>query len=212
VILQRARRVPVANPTQARAANAARFYAETDESRATAILALERSRVVLADWELPFRLTREGRVMGRFQSVLDWAGGVHANYYEVWYRGENGAWTPVWVFHEPYYRSMAYRLAVGGGAASEPQHASTVVTFADRVDAHGVAFRELLTERTYGTYSEALAGLTLAGPHAQIVGLNPWQTAFPIDALRFLKPVHDVRSAGQMANETPWVRIFETND
>ena len=40
--------------------SAARFYAETDEARALALLAAERSRCVLSDWELPFRRLADG--------------------------------------------------------------------------------------------------------------------------------------------------------
>ena len=68
-LIQRARRVPVSNPTQERAPNAARFYTETDESRAVALLMRERSRYVLADWELPFRLAPDGSIAEHGQSI-----------------------------------------------------------------------------------------------------------------------------------------------
>ena len=65
LITQRARRVPVANPTQERATVAANFFVETDEARALAQLHDAHARYVVADWELPFRYTPEGRIMGR---------------------------------------------------------------------------------------------------------------------------------------------------
>ena len=137
-VTQLARRVPVANPTQARAPNAARFYASTNERDALEILSAERARYVIADWELPFRLERDDRVMGRFQNVLDWAGAEHARYYEVYYRRQNRRWIPAWVFHEPYYRSMTFRLMVLGGAAAVPRGTTTVIVVADRVDEGGI--------------------------------------------------------------------------
>jgi asparagine N-glycosylation enzyme membrane subunit Stt3 len=209
-LVQKARRVPVSNPTQERAPNAARFYAETDERRALEILRSERTRFVLSDWELPFRLTPDGAVMGRFQNVLDWAGAPHSDYYAVFYRREGNEWIPLWVFHEAYYRSMAYRLAVLGGAAGAPANDTTVITVADRVDTGGVQFREVLTQHTYATYEAAtLAAAASAGSTTMIVGLDPWQPAFPVANLSSLVQRHSVRTPEQAGTEAPWVRIFE---
>ncbi len=209
-LIQRARRVPIANPTQQRAPIAARFYAETDEGRAREMVKTERVRFVLSDWELPFRLTREGAIMGRFQNVLDWAGATHADYYEIVYQRTNDAWTPIWIFHEAYYQSMAYRLAVWGGAAATPEKSTTVVTVADRTDASGSRFRELLARQTYGTYEAARQALaTNIGARMMVVGLDPWQPAFPVEGLRSFAQVHGARTPEQKPSEAPWVRVFE---
>jgi asparagine N-glycosylation enzyme membrane subunit Stt3 len=117
LITQRARRVPVSNPTQANAPVSARFYVETDEGRAVAILREQRARFVLADYEQPFRYSADGRIMGQLQSILDWAGATHDDYYRVCFRRIEGAWLPLWMFRDAYYRSMAFRLAIAGGAA-----------------------------------------------------------------------------------------------
>jgi dolichyl-diphosphooligosaccharide--protein glycosyltransferase len=209
-ITQRARRVPVANPTQARAANAARFYVETDVERALAILRDERARFVLSDWELPFRLTPEGTIMGRFQNVADWAGATHDDYYGIYYRRAGADWSPVWVFHEPYYRSMAYRLSVLGGAGTRPVDATSVITIAERTDTAGRRFREVTSERTYPSYDaarEAAAGRSAAT--TLIVGLDPWRSAFPLDPMPALAQIHAARTPEQAPNEAPWVRLFE---
>ena len=210
-LIQRGRRVPVSNPTQERAFNSARFYAETDEGRALGFLHEEAARFVLSDWELPFRMTAERTIMGRFQSVLDWAGATHSLYYEVYYRRDQSGWVPTWVFHGAYYQSMAFRLVALGGAAATPSNATTVLSVADRVDGSGVSFREVIAQRTYATYEEALAA-AVAAPgteRAVIVGLDPWQAAVPVPALGSLHLRHDVRTAEQQPTESPWVRIFE---
>jgi asparagine N-glycosylation enzyme membrane subunit Stt3 len=212
-LAQRARRVAVANPTQERAPNAARFYAETDEIRAVAIARQERARFVLSDWELPFRLTADRSVMGRFQSVLDWASATHGNYYEVYYRRDEDAWIPVWIFHAAYYQSMAYRLTVIGGAAATPANATSVLTFADRTDTRGEPFREVLTQNTYATYEAALqAAAATQSPQAVIAGLDPWQPAFPLQRLSSFVELHAVRTPEQKDTEAPWVRIFELRE
>jgi dolichyl-phosphooligosaccharide-protein glycotransferase len=209
-LIQRARRVPVSNPTQERASNSARFYAETDERRAMDLLEEEGARFVLSDWELPYRMTAERTIMGRFQSVLDWAGAPHAKYYEVYYQRTENGWTPIWVFHGPYYQSMAFRLAVLGGAAATPSNATTVLSIADRVDEQGAGFREVIVQRTYPTYAAALAAaIEDGGERNVIVGLDPWQAAVPIAALHSLRLRSDFRTATQQPTESPWVRIFE---
>ncbi|MBA3270831.1 MAG: glycosyltransferase family 39 protein [Acidobacteria bacterium] len=209
-LTQRARRVPVANPTQQRAPNAARFYSATTESEAVELLREERTRFVISDWELPFRRLQDGTIMGRFQNILDWAGADHTGYYEIVYRRNQDGWAPQWVFHERYYRSMAYRLSVLGGAASVPVNASAVVTLVDRIDANGRRFREVLTQVTYGSYAlaqQAAAASTVA--QTFIVGLDPWLPAFPLDAVTSFVEVHGARTADQKPSEAPWVRVFE---
>jgi dolichyl-diphosphooligosaccharide--protein glycosyltransferase len=210
-ISQVARRVPVANPTQQRAANAADFYAATTEQQAVATLLRERSRYVVIDWELPFRMMGDGSVMGRFQSVLDWAGEQHAKYYQVFYRWESDAWRAVWTFNEDYYRSITYRLMVMGGRAGVPSHSTSVVVVTDRSDSSGMHFGELLSQQTYATYEEAVeaAKTPVTNGRAMIVGLDAWRPAFPVEALTSLHEVHATRTAEQKPNEAPWVRVFE---
>jgi dolichyl-diphosphooligosaccharide--protein glycosyltransferase len=208
-ITQQARRVPVANPTQARASNAARFYSATNEERAIELLRAEGTRYVVSDYELPFRRLANGTIMGRFQTVLDWTDEVHARYYEIVYHRENGAWTPLWVFHEPYYRSMAFRLSVLGGIRATPSNATTVMTMATRVDTNGVRFREVLSQNTYATYEAALSAAALMTGEVMVTGLDPWQTAFPIEPLQSFAPLEAVRTEEQQPTEAPWVRIFE---
>jgi hypothetical protein len=208
-ITQQARRVPVANPTQERAPNAARFYSATDESQALELLRGEGTRVVLSDFELPFRRLADGTIMGRFQTIVDWAGGDHSRFYEVAYRRDRTGWVPVWVFYEAYYQSMAFRLSALGGAGAQPSNSTAVITLVNRVDNNGSRFREMVAQNIYPTHSAAVAALERAGSDAVIVGLDPWQTAFPLAPLRSLVPVYEARTPEQETSEAPWVRVFE---
>ena len=209
-LIQRARRVPVSNPTQERAPNAARFYTETDEARALGLLARERSRYVLADWELPFRLAPDGSIAGRFQTLADWAGVTHAEFYEIAYRRSPQGWIPVWLFYEPYYRSMVYRLAVLGGASATPVNATSVVTLTEHTDSRGFRFREVVTQQPFPTYDAALGVAKIArSPNVRLAGLDPWQAAFPVPALTQVREVHQVRTPEQKSGEAPWVRVFQ---
>jgi hypothetical protein len=198
----------VANPTQERAPNAARFFTATTEADALDRLRAERAQFVVSDWELPFRLLPDGTIMGRFQNLLDWAGAKHSDYYEIVYRRDDRGWQPQWIFHEPYYRSMAYRLAVLGGAAAQGANATSLLTLADRIDANGLRFREVLTQRTYATYDAARLAAAAAGSSAVVVGLDPWQPAFPLERMTTMVEVYGARTAEQQPTEAPWVRVF----
>jgi dolichyl-diphosphooligosaccharide--protein glycosyltransferase len=210
-ISQVARRVPVANPTQERAPNAAHFYAAIDERQAVDLLLRERSRYVVIDWELPFRMMADGSVMGRFQSVLDWAGSTHADYYNVFYRRVANEWRAVWVFHPSYYRSMTYRLMVLGGRAGVPNNSTAVVVVVDRVDQAGMRFGEVLSQRVFPTYEAAVEAAQTKPPEGRVlvVGFDAWRTSIPVEPLTSLEEVHATRTPGQKPSEAPWVRVFE---
>jgi dolichyl-diphosphooligosaccharide--protein glycosyltransferase len=207
-ITQQAQRVPVANPTQERAAVAGQFYSATDEAKAIAILKTERSQYVIADYELPFRRLADGTIMGRFQTIVDWTGAAHDPFYEVVYRRESGGWTPVWLFYEPYYRSMAFRLAVLGGTGATPT-GLTLVTLVDRVDATGLRFREIAAEESFESHDTARHALAAAPAGSILAGLDPWRSAFPLEPLSAFSEVHAARTPEQKPGETPWVRVFE---
>ena len=208
-LVQRAHRVPVSNPTQEGAPQAARFYVETNEVVAAQMARIHGARFVLSDWELPFRREPDGTMMGRFQSVLDWAGANHAQYYEVYYQRERDQWTPLWVFHAPYYGSMAYRLTVMGGESATPSNATTVLTVADQTDASGSAFRAVVGHTTYPTYQAALQAAAKSASETVVVGLDPWRTAFPLPALTRFVERRQFRTSEQQSTEAPWVRAFE---
>jgi dolichyl-diphosphooligosaccharide--protein glycosyltransferase len=212
LIVQFGRRVPVANPTQERAPIAGRFYSATSESDAIAILARDRARYVLSDWELPFRTAPGGTIMGRFQNVLDWSGARHAGFYEVAYRREANQWVPVWLFYEPYYRSMAFRLSVLGGAAATPVSATSVVVLNERVDESGLRFKEFVASRTYPTHNEAATAAAEArarGQQSMLAGLDPWIPAFPLEPLVRFRELQAFRTSDRQPSEAPFVRLFE---
>jgi hypothetical protein len=207
--MQTAHRVPVSNPTQVRAPNAARFYTATDEAEALAMLDAERSRYVVVDWELPFRDATGGALAGRFQSLADWAGIPTSRFYSVCYASTPDGWQPVWMFHEPYYQTLAYRLMVLGGEAAMPANNTWVVRVAPREDTTGRRFCEVAERQVFATPDEAKAARAQRGPGFETVGLTPWQPAFAVPAIRGLRLVKDVRGANQPAGEAPMVRIFE---
>ncbi|MDO8677098.1 MAG: STT3 domain-containing protein [Acidobacteriota bacterium] len=210
-IVQAGHRVPVSNPTQVRAPNAAAFYTATDEAAALAMLSAERARYVLVDWELPFRQAGAGALGGRFQNLADWAGIPTSRFYSLCYTqaSEGDPWQPIWLFHEPYYQSMVYRLMVAGGGPVVPANSTYVVTVRDRTDSTGRQFCEVAGRQVFANADAAKAAAEKSGAGARVVGLSPWQPAFPVPPITGLRIAQEFRESGQKPNETPMVRIFE---
>lgn len=214
-IVQAGHRVPVANPTQAQASRAAAFYTATDEAGALGLLSAERGRFVLVDWELPFRDTGGGALGGRFQNLADWAGIPTSTFYSLCYAhaSENDPWQPIWLFREPYYQTMVYRLMVLGGVATVPKDNTFVVHLRDRVDMTGREFCEVVSRQRFASPGEArAAAVAAAGERVEVVGLTPWQPAFDVAAVTGLRLAQEFREPRQASTETPMVRIFERTD
>ena len=210
-IIQTARRVPISNPTQSGADKAARFLTSTSEADALKILAADRARYVVVDWELPFRAGPGGSLAGRFQNLADWAGIPTSRFYSLCFtRASNAeAWAPIWIYREAYYQSMVYRLMVLGGAASNPVNSTYVAQIAHRTDTTGRSFCEVVTRWQFARPEEARQSAAQRGAEFEAVGLTPWQPAFAVPEVAGLKIASEFRDPAQQANESPMIRIFE---
>jgi hypothetical protein len=210
-IIQTARRVPVANPTQGGAPAAAQFLTATDEAEAMSIIAEQRARFVLVDWELPFREGASGALAGRFQNLADWAAIPTARYYSVCFSRASAAdpWQVTWLFNEAYYQTLAYRLMVAGGHAVTPLNNTYVVETRQRTDVSGRSFCEVVSRTRFATPDEARQAASARGANFKAVGLTPWQPAFNVSAITSLREVASFGDPTQQAGETPMVRIFE---
>jgi asparagine N-glycosylation enzyme membrane subunit Stt3 len=210
-ITQTAHRVPVSNPTQSGASESAAFLTATDETAALEILARHRAKYVLLDFELPFRDGEDGSLQGRFQNLADWAGIPTSRFYSLCFsrRSESESWQPTWIYREPYYQSMTYRLMVLGGEAIDPSNNTWVVQTRERTDQRGRRFCEIANRWQYSRPEEAKLTAFQRGEGFEAVGLTPWQPAFTVPAVNGLKVAAEFRDPGQKAGETPMVRVFE---
>ena len=210
-IIQTARRVPISNPTQSGARRAARFLTATSEADALHEVTPDRVKYVIVDWELPFREGPGQSLAGRFQNLADWAGLPTSRFYSQCFKRKTGAdpWEPVWIYREPYYQSMVYRLMVLGGAPATPVNNTYVAHIADRTDAAGRRFCEVVSERLYASSADAKAAASREGGQFEAVGLTPWQPAFAVPPITGMRVAAEFRDPGQQANETPMIRIFQ---
>lgn len=210
-IVQTARRVPVANPTQGGAPAAAQFLTATDEAEAMSIVNAQKARYVLVDWELPFREGDAGALAGRFQNLSDWAGIPTSRYYSLCFSrpAETDPWQATWIFNEAYYQTLVYRLMVAGGVEVSPTNNTYVVETRQRIDVNGRQFCEVVGRTRYATPDEARQAAVARGANFKAVGLTPWQPAFPVEAVTGVREVASFGDPSQGAGESPMVRIFE---
>jgi dolichyl-diphosphooligosaccharide--protein glycosyltransferase len=98
-IIRIARRVPVANPTQASADSAGRMLTALDESETKQQLADFKVRYVVVNDEIVFRLGSPD-LIGKYATMLDWGGRRTSDYVEAFFeRDASGGLRPLWVFH-----------------------------------------------------------------------------------------------------------------
>jgi dolichyl-phosphooligosaccharide-protein glycotransferase len=203
-IIRVGRRVPVANPTQAGADVAGRFFTATEETEAVGILDRTRARYVIAHAEIPI-LPRGALQQGKFETLVAWAGKDIRRYWEpVVTRDAQERRGTLTLFHPDYYRALAVRLYLYGGAAATPQDSTYVVTYDGREPPDGTLGRAVLEWRRFRTYEDAVVYLDRVGRAGRaLVGIDPTRTPVPIEPLMQLRLVHE--SAGPR----PAVRVFE---
>ena len=198
-IIHSARRVPVSNPTQGGAPIAAAFLTATDESEALAMLASQRARYVIVDFELPFRDGNGARwpAASRISSTGR-PSRRRATTRSVFHTPASAdPWQPTWIFREAYYQSMAYKLMVLGGAAASPENNTYVVELRDRVDLSGRQFCEVASRTQFATAEQAKAAAAQAWQRLPSGGLTPWFPAFPVAAVTGLRQIADFREPAQ---------------
>jgi dolichyl-diphosphooligosaccharide--protein glycosyltransferase len=203
-IIRRSRRVPVANPTQAGAEIAARFFTALDEPEAMGILDHARSRYVIAHRGVPM-LPRGSLFKGSFPNLVVWAGKDPEKFWETFQvKDGQGRLRPTTLFLPEYYRTMIVRLYAFGGKRAVPRDSTYVLTYAERRGADGAIVKEALDTQRFRTYEDALGYLDHAGHANRVIGgLDPELTPVPLEPLTRLRLIHE------SPMPPPAVRIFE---
>jgi dolichyl-diphosphooligosaccharide--protein glycosyltransferase len=177
-ITQIARRVPLANPTQAGAGEVARTLLETDPERAAARADTIGARYVVLDDELPIS-ARGGAFRGRLPAVVAWSGRDERSLLRVVReRQPDGSRETVVLFLPDYFRALCVRLHSFGGAS----HAATNV-FAVACEPGADGVDEIVASRRFATFDEA-AHWVAAQPdgRAFVASTSPLAPCVPLEA------------------------------
>ena len=209
------RRIPVTNPTQANAADAADFFLAQSESDALARLHQWRSRYVIVDDKLPLLSPpKDERMDGAFPSFFAYSR-VHRfdEYLLVAYQPDaNGKLTPALFYRPAYYRSMAVRLFLFGGQAETGEEGSVIVWLREKALSGGRRYQEVVRTARFGSPQQALAEeAACRSDGCVLVGDNPLISCVPVEALEQLHSVFSSSTSiiGSYPNARKQVQIYE---
>ena len=114
------------------------------------------------------------------------------------------------VGYEAHVQNIGWQGEVFDGSPVVPR-SSTVVSFAERVDPHGVPYKEITSSQSFPTYEEAEAYVSSqeSGDY-RIVGTDPFISPVPLEALEEYKLIYSSSSTMQTSiGMTSEVKIFE---
>jgi dolichyl-diphosphooligosaccharide--protein glycosyltransferase len=206
-ITEIAHRIPNANPHQAGAVDAATFLIAQDEEAGKKMLDKLGSRYIVIDLEMavPYRVSGDNILRGKFYAFAVWTGDVPENYFEIFYKQNNGKFEQVPIYYPAYYQSMCTRLYNFKGEAKPGQN-TVVISWAERS-----GFKEIVSEQTFATYDEAKTYLSKqSGGNWRIVGKDPFVSPVPLKALEHFQPVyHSDNWAAKFGEGEPIAYVVE---
>lgn len=197
-----ARRIPVANPFQDGAREAARFFTAQDEPSANGMLDTLDSRYVIVSYPM---------VTSMLSNIVAFADRSDDEFYGVYYWSIDGQLSPVRVFYPEYYQSLAIRLynfdgrAVAGGNVA-------VLSYMPKTATNGKSYKEVAGLKSFPTYEEAKAYISsqTSGNH-RIIGFNAFVSPAPLSSLEQYRLVYSSGSQVTVSAGVtmPSIKVFE---
>jgi asparagine N-glycosylation enzyme membrane subunit Stt3 len=184
-----ARRVPVSNPTQANASDAASFYLAQSEGEARSILDAWHSRYLIADAELPMR-NEDGKYFGYFTSFFEYDRSRRLDEYIVFaLEGDRRRL----LYRPAYYRSMAVHLFSFNGAAVEQPRGAALAFLSPPLN--GRPHPELIELRRFASAQDALAAEpSCRNQGCLLVSDDPNISCVRLEALAGFEQIHSNRT------------------
>lgn len=205
-IMQIGHRIPNANPGQAGAVQAGKFFTAQNESAAQG---------VVEEYNLGTKYVMIDSAMasGKFYAMADWAGKNATEFYEYYYvpAEQGGQWATL--FYPAFYQSMAIRLYNFDGRAVVPTtNSSIVISYEEQVATGGQKYKAITSGQAFATYEEARAYLaSQTTGNYRIVGTSAATSPVPLETLASYKrvyPEHILPEPNGTATPTT-VKIFE---
>jgi len=205
-IMQIAHRIPNANPMQAGAARAGKFFTAQDEDSVNELIDKYKldSKYVVIDHTMPTT---------KFYAMVEWAGKSVDEFYEYYYLQQQDGGRLVPLYYPPYYQSIVARLYNFDGKAVIPTE-SIVVSYEGEVTSGGNKYKIITGVESFPTYEDAQAyvGNQTYGNY-KIGGANPFSSPVPLEELNSYELVHESDARVGMGNTTfSAVKIFKYLD
>jgi len=195
-----AHRIPISNPFQQGASEAARFFTARDENSANQIMDELGSKYVIIDYMMPTT---------KFYAMPQFIGGSPDEFYGTYYvPQEGGELKPVSFFYPSYYCSTVVRLYNFNGKAVVPSENSTIViSWEGKTSKEGVQYREVINSWSFPGYEEAKAYILSQESGKYVIGNpDPFVTPVPLEEMTHYQLVY---SSAQKWQGKPAVKIFE---
>jgi dolichyl-diphosphooligosaccharide--protein glycosyltransferase len=206
-----ARRMPVANPTQAGAAEAGAFFTAVDEAEGARRMERLGARYVIVDRSVSVVPQSDGtRLVGALHAMLSWAGRDRDDYMPVLAVREADGRVRPRVFYAPaYYRSLGVRLFAFGGEAVEPRPPFWVAELAPPVAGGGPTPLVVAWSR-FDALSAAEAHVDGDPARRRLLGWHPFAPCVRLPALARFRRVFRSSStlAEGAAGNVPEVSVF----
>jgi len=200
-IMRISHRIPIANPTQARAREAGQYFITQDESSANELADELGSKYVVIDYQMP---------TSKFYAMPRWAGSSEGEYFGIYYqRTEDGKLQPVNLFYPTYYRSMVARLFNFNGQAVVPTE-SIVISYEEMTSGEGMRYLEITNTWSFPSYEQAEAyTLSQESGNYRVVGPNPFVSPVPLEELANYELIYQSEATTTLAGQKlPRVKIF----
>jgi dolichyl-diphosphooligosaccharide--protein glycosyltransferase len=201
-ITQISHRIPISNPFQQGASQAARFFTAQDETSANKIMDNLGARYVVID---------SATATTKFGAIVTWAVRETNEFYEIYYLPEKGELMSGTLFYPEYYRSLSTRLYNFDGKAVTPENTG-VISYEERVSREGVPYKQITSGKQFDSYEEAEAYLlSQESANYKIVSDSPFISPVPLDALEHYRLIHgsDIRVILPDGGTVSAVKIFE---
>jgi dolichyl-diphosphooligosaccharide--protein glycosyltransferase len=175
-IMQIGHRIPNANPGQAGAVQAGKFFTSQNETSASVLADELGTKYVMID---------QAMATGKFYAMGDWAGRNTSEFYEYYYvqTEQGGQFTTL--FYPAFYQSMAIRLYNFDGQAVTPAtNSSIVISYEERVNSDGGKYKAVIGGQAFATYEDAQAYLgSQTSGNYRIIGTSGSSSPVPLEAL-----------------------------
>lgn len=200
-----AHRVPNVNPSQdpVLVPQVASYFVSQNEASANEIARKLDSAYVIIDVQM---------AVSKFGAMVIWAGRPPTDFFETYLLPQEGKLIPKRLYYPEYYRSMATRLYNFDGQRVTP-HQVFVIASEDRRGQNNRTFKVVTSAEVFDSYEAAVAFIQAQPSNKgfRIVGIDPFISPVPLEAVQQYKLVYSSTEIGAVSNKIsiPEVKVLQ---
>ncbi|MFC1950470.1 oligosaccharyl transferase, archaeosortase A system-associated [Chloroflexota bacterium] len=195
-------RIPISNPFQQGASQAAQFFTAQDETSANKAMDDLGARYVIIDYHT---------ATVKFPGIVRWTDREEVEFFEVYHLQVKDELISAIFFYPEYYHSLAARLYNFDGKEVIPQD-TTVISYQEKVNVDGKPYKEITSWEAFLDYEAATVYVSSQkSGNYRIVGEDPFVSPVPLKASTNYKLIYssDDEIMRPEVGLFPTVKIFE---